>query len=65
MKSRSLNNSTKKVFDFDRNVTTFRKVPLTPCFPSSSITKKAETNRSPMRDLIIEQPPYQTIDWNV
>ena len=35
-----------------------------PSFSSRNI-KKNETNPPPMRDVIIEQPLYQTIDWNV
>ena len=36
-----------------------------PSFPSRNITKNAETHPPPMRDVIIEQPLYQIIDWNV
>ena len=36
-----------------------------PSFPSRNITKNAETNPNPMRDVIIQQPLYQTIYWNV
>ena len=34
-------------------------------FPSRNITKNAETNPLPMRDVIIQQPLYQTIYWSV
>ena len=36
-----------------------------PSFLSRNITKNAETHPPPMRDVIIEQPLYQTIDSNV
>ena len=34
-------------------------------FPSRNITKNAETHPPSMRDVIIEEPLFQTIDWNV
>ena len=48
----------KRLYDFFyRDVTAFHEVPLTPpWFPSCNITKNAETNPPPMRDVIIEQP---------
>ena len=66
MKSRSLHNSTKKGFLIFLTVTwqPFMKYHLSPSFSSRNITKNAETNPPPMRDVIIEQPLYQTIDWN-
>ena len=53
MESRSRHNSTKKGFkaSFYHDVTVKGT-----CFPSRSITKKAETHPPPMRDVIIEQP---------
>ena len=36
-----------------------------PSFPSRNITKNAETHPPLMRDVIIEQPLYQIVDWNV
>ena len=44
--------------DFFHGVTAFNEVPLTssPCFPSITITKNAETHPPLMRDIIIEQP---------
>ena len=67
MKSRSLHNSTKKCFLIFLTVTwqPFLKYHSPPSFPSRNITKNAVTHASPMRDIIIEQTLYQTIDWNV
>ena len=64
MKSRSLHNSTKKGFNnfFTVTLRPFMKYhsPTNPpppnCFPSSNITKNAETHLPPLRDVIIEQP---------
>ena len=67
MKPRSLHNSTKKGFliFLTEKWQPFIKYHSPPSFPSRNITKTAETNPPPMRDVIIEQPLYQTIDWNV
>ena len=68
MKSRSLHNSTKKNLLIFLNVTwqPFMRYHSPHSFPSRNITKNAETHQpTPMRDVTIEQPPYQTIDWNV
>ena len=43
----------------------FMKYHSTPNFLSRNITKNAETHAPPMRDVIIEQPLYQTIESNV
>ena len=66
MKSRSLHDNTKKGFLNFLTVTwqPFMKYHSPPSFSSRNITKN-ETNPPPMRDVIIEQPLYQTIDWNV
>ena len=60
MKSRSRHSSTKKGFKnfFYRDVTPFIKYHTPPCFPSRNTTKKAETHPPPMRDVIIELPPF-------
>ena len=67
MKSWSLHNSTKKGFLIFFTITwqPFMKYHSLPSFPSRNITKNAETHPPPMRDVIIEQPLYETIDWNV
>ena len=67
MKSRSLHSSTKKGFLIFLIVTwqPFMKHHSPASFPSHNITRNAETHPPPMRDVIIEQPLYQTIDWNV
>ena len=64
MKPRSLHNSTKKDFLIFLTETwqPFIKYHSPLSFPSRNITKTAETNPPPMRDVIIEQPLYQTID---
>ena len=43
----------------------FMKYHSTSNFLSRNITKNAETHAPPMRDVIIEQPLYQTIESNV
>ena len=65
MRSQSLHNSTKRLYDFFyRDVTAFHEVPLNPppptphspsSFPSLNITKNAETHPPPLHDVIIEQ----------
>ena len=58
MKSRSLQNSTKKGFMifFTVTLSPFMKYHSPPLFPSRNITKNVETHPPPMRNVTIEQP---------
>ena len=58
MKSRSRHNSTKKALWFRLlwRYGLLSSITHPTCFPSRNITKNADTNPPPMRDVIIEQP---------
>ena len=64
MKSQSRENSTNKGFMIFFSVTLrpFIKYHSPPRFPSGNITKNAETHPPAMRNVIIEQPLFKTID---